>query len=82
MEHFIYNSRSLGFLWGLYVPLFTLNVTSERPTTFELVSMSSLNRTSLNILMIFFCVYDLFVAHLHYTELVIRHFYKVHSCNY
>ena len=42
---FIYNSLS----FGLYMPLFRLNVISKKSTFFELVSMSMLN-ISLNIL--------------------------------
>ena len=53
---FIHNSESFGFLEGLYVPLFRLNVRSKKSTTFELVSMSSLN-----VLMIFLRVWSICV---------------------
>ena len=47
---FIYNSRSLGFYRFMYA-IIKIKCLSNNSTTFELVCMSVLNSTSLNILM-------------------------------
>ena len=36
----MYNNKSFGFLFGLYVPLFKLNVVSKKSTILRLVSTS------------------------------------------
>ena len=50
----IYNNKSFDFLYGLYVPLFKLNVMSRRSTTLRLVSTSMAKTMYLNVLIIFY----------------------------
>ena len=52
----IYNNKSFDFLYGLYVPLFKLNVMSRRSTTLRLVSTSMAKTMYLNVLIIFYCI--------------------------
>ena len=52
----IYNNKSFGFLYGLYVPLFKLNVVAKKSTTLRLVSTSMAKPMSLNVLIIFLCI--------------------------
>ena len=49
----IYNNKSFGFLYSLYVPLLKLNVMSKKSTILRLVSTSIAKPISLNILIIF-----------------------------
>ena len=49
----IYNNKSFGFLYGLYVPLFKLNVVSKKSKVLRLVSTSMAKPMSLNVLIIF-----------------------------
>ena len=49
----INNNESFLFLYGLYVPLFKLNVISKKSTIFRLVLRQCWKPKSLNILMIF-----------------------------
>ena len=48
-----YNNKSFGFLYGLYVPLFKLNVVSKKSTILRLVSISMAKPMSLNVLIMF-----------------------------
>ena len=66
----IYNNKSFGFLYGLYVPLFKLNVMSKKSTILRLVSTSMAKPMSLNVLigLKYFCALDLFVGHLHFAN--------------
>ena len=56
----IYNNKSFDFLYGLYVPLFKLNVMSRRSTTLRLVSTSMAKTMYLNVLII--------LVHHHYVS--------------
>ena len=49
----IYNNKSFGLLYGLYVPLFKLNVVSKKSTILRLVSTSMAKPMSLNVLIMF-----------------------------
>ena len=49
----ICNNKSFGFLYGLHVPLFKLNVMSKKATILRLVSTSMAKPMSLNVLIIF-----------------------------
>ena len=49
----IYNNKSFGFLDGLYLPLFKLNVVFKKLTILRLVSTSMAKPMSLNVLIIF-----------------------------
>ena len=66
----IYNNKSFDFLYGLYVPLFKLNVMSKKSTILRLVSTSMAKPMSLNVLirLKYFCALDLFVGHLHFAN--------------
>ena len=46
----IYNNKSFGFWYGLYVPLFKLNVMSKKSTILRLFSTSMAKPMSLNVL--------------------------------
>ena len=48
-----YNNKSLGFLCGLYVPLFKFNVVSKKSTILRLVFTSMAKPMSFNVLIIF-----------------------------
>ena len=48
-----YNNKSFGFLYGLRVPLFKLNVVFKKSTILRLVYTSMAEPTSLNVLIIF-----------------------------
>ena len=47
------DNKSFGFLYGLYVPLFKLNVISKKSAILRLVSTSMAKPMSLNVLIIF-----------------------------
>ena len=68
----IYNNKSFGFLYGLYVPLFKLNVMSKKSTILRLVSTSIAKPISLNILIIFLhSIYLLTIYISQYEQFVI-----------
>ena len=48
-----YNNNSFGFLYGLYAPLFKLNVIPKKSAILRLVSISIEKPMSLNVLIIF-----------------------------
>ena len=50
----IYDNKSFGFLYIIYVPLFKLHVLSKKSKILRLVSTSMAKAISLNILIIFF----------------------------
>ena len=77
----ICNNKSLGFFYGLYVPLFKLNVRSKKSTILRLVFTSLAKPLSLNGLIIFFA-FDLFVGHLHFAIWTVRHLYISHNLFY
>ena len=52
----IYNNKSFGFLYGLYVPLFKLNVVAKKSATLRLVSTSMAKLMSLNVLITLLCI--------------------------
>ena len=49
----IYTNKSFGFLRGLYVPLFKLNVMSQKSTILRLLSTSMAKPMPLNVMIIF-----------------------------
>ena len=49
----IYNNKSFGFLYGLYVPLFKLKVVSKKSTILRLISKSMAKPVFLSVLIIF-----------------------------
>ena len=55
----IYNNKLFGFLYGLYVPLFKLNVMSKKYAILRLVSTSMVKPMSLNVLIIFLRIWSI-----------------------
>ena len=66
----IYNNKSFGFLYGLYVPLFKLKVLSKKSTILRLVSRSMAKPMSLNVLTMFW-IYLLAIYISQYEQSVI-----------